>query len=249
MIVLDRGAHLGIYHIGTLEEISIETLARLVAEHFGRPIKIVPGPPAAGGTNRRCPDITKMMKLGLSAEFHLARSAAATSSAWYDERVCRERHGAGHVIDMNESSRELARAAGTGGSVVVDRCQVCGSATLESVLFLGYLPPVNQMRPVGTAASRAAGVSSRAASLHDLPAGAAGPDRRSGDSLSRRVSVHERHDADPARELRRAPARSRPASLGLARIRARRRRRIERRHAARELQGGGSSASAASSRR
>jgi hypothetical protein len=46
-------------------------------------------------------------------------------------------------------SRELARAAGTGGSVVVDKCQVCGSADLKSVLFLGYLPPVNQMRPVG----------------------------------------------------------------------------------------------------
>jgi hypothetical protein len=44
---------------------------------------------------------------------------------------------------------ELARAVGTGGSVVVDRCQVCGSDSLESVLFLGYLPPVNQMRPFG----------------------------------------------------------------------------------------------------
>ena len=51
MIVLDRGEHLGIYHVGTLEEVTIETLARLVAEHFGRPIKIVPGPPAEGGTN------------------------------------------------------------------------------------------------------------------------------------------------------------------------------------------------------
>jgi hypothetical protein len=44
---------------------------------------------------------------------------------------------------------ELPRAAATGGSVVVDRCQVCGSADLRSVLFLGYLPPVNQMRPIG----------------------------------------------------------------------------------------------------
>jgi hypothetical protein len=44
---------------------------------------------------------------------------------------------------------EAPRAAGTGGSVVVDRCQVCGSPDLRSVLFLGYLPPVNQMRPVG----------------------------------------------------------------------------------------------------
>lgn len=42
-----------------------------------------------------------------------------------------------------------ARAAGTGSSVVVDRCQVCDSPALESALFIGYLPPVNQMRPVG----------------------------------------------------------------------------------------------------
>jgi hypothetical protein len=40
-------------------------------------------------------------------------------------------------------------AAGTGSSVVVERCQVCDSPNLEAVLFLGYLPPVNQMRPIG----------------------------------------------------------------------------------------------------
>src|SRR2546423_641323 len=50
---------------------------------------------------------------------------------------------------MNQASQELARTAGTGGSVVVDRCQVCGATDLESVLFLGYLPPVNQMWPIG----------------------------------------------------------------------------------------------------
>jgi hypothetical protein len=53
---------------------------------------------------------------------------------------------------MTRASRngsQLARAAGTGSSVVVDRCQVCDSPDLESVLFLGYLPPVNQMRPIG----------------------------------------------------------------------------------------------------
>jgi len=64
MIVLEKGAHLGIYHVGTLEEVSIETLARLVAEQFGRPIAIVPGPPAAGGALRRCPDIAKVAALG-----------------------------------------------------------------------------------------------------------------------------------------------------------------------------------------
>jgi hypothetical protein len=40
-------------------------------------------------------------------------------------------------------------AAGTGGSVVVDRCQVCNSAELDSVFFVGYLPPVNGMPAVG----------------------------------------------------------------------------------------------------
>lgn len=40
-------------------------------------------------------------------------------------------------------------AARTGGSVVVERCQVCDYAPLSPVLFLGYLPPVNQMRAIG----------------------------------------------------------------------------------------------------
>lgn len=41
-------------------------------------------------------------------------------------------------------------AAGTGGSVVVEHCQVCDSPDLERVLFVGYLPPVNTMPPVGS---------------------------------------------------------------------------------------------------
>ena len=45
---------------------------------------------------------------------------------------------------------EKKLAAGSGGSVVVDRCQVCDSPDLESILFLGYLPPVNTMPLIGT---------------------------------------------------------------------------------------------------
>ena len=37
-------------------------------------------------------------------------------------------------------------AMGSKSSLVVDQCQVCGDDQLESVFFLGYLPPVNQMR-------------------------------------------------------------------------------------------------------
>ena len=44
---------------------------------------------------------------------------------------------------------KIARAAGTGGSVPVECCQVCGNEKLETVLSLGYMPPVNQMVSVG----------------------------------------------------------------------------------------------------
>lgn len=43
----------------------------------------------------------------------------------------------------------IARAAGSGASVPIECCQVCGSEKLEMVVSLGYMPPVNQMVPVG----------------------------------------------------------------------------------------------------
>jgi len=46
---------------------------------------------------------------------------------------------------------KVARAAGSGASVPVECCQVCGNDRLETVLSLGYMPPVNQMVPVGEA--------------------------------------------------------------------------------------------------
>jgi len=44
---------------------------------------------------------------------------------------------------------KVARAAGTGASVPVEQCQICGSEKLDTVLSLGYMPPVNQMVPIG----------------------------------------------------------------------------------------------------
>jgi SAM-dependent methyltransferase len=37
----------------------------------------------------------------------------------------------------------------TGSSTVVEKCQICDNVELEPILFLGYLPPVNKMHPVG----------------------------------------------------------------------------------------------------
>lgn len=50
----------------------------------------------------------------------------------------------GHVKNVTK------RAYGSGGSIVVERCQVCDSAALDPVLFVGYLPPVNEMPLIGT---------------------------------------------------------------------------------------------------
>lgn len=44
-------------------------------------------------------------------------------------------------------TRSADSAPGT-NSVVVQRCQVCGNPDLKTILFLGYLPPVNRMNPI-----------------------------------------------------------------------------------------------------
>src|SRR3984893_16866418 len=46
--------------------------------------------------------------------------------------------------------RQRKLAAGTNSSVIVERCQVCDSTELDSVLFIGYLPPVNAMPAIGS---------------------------------------------------------------------------------------------------
>jgi C-methyltransferase C-terminal domain/Methyltransferase domain/Putative zinc binding domain len=52
--------------------------------------------------------------------------------------------------DAKWAHGEKQLAAGSGGSIVVRRCQVCDSSRLDPVIFIGYLPPVNTMPPIGT---------------------------------------------------------------------------------------------------
>jgi nucleoside-diphosphate-sugar epimerase len=86
MLVIERGEHQGIYNIGTMEEITIEEVARLVGEYFGRQIEIVPGEPARGGTPRRCPDITKLAALGYQPKYSF-RDGLPIVARWYDENT------------------------------------------------------------------------------------------------------------------------------------------------------------------
>lgn len=44
----------------------------------------------------------------------------------------------------------LPSAYKTGSSVVVSSCQVCNNKDLHSIIFIGYMPPVNTMPKIGT---------------------------------------------------------------------------------------------------
>jgi len=82
MVMRAKGEHLGIYHVGTTEEITIADLARRVAAHVGRELELIPGPALQGGTERRCPDIAKLGKLGYSPRVPLAAGLPSTVD-WY----------------------------------------------------------------------------------------------------------------------------------------------------------------------
>jgi nucleoside-diphosphate-sugar epimerase len=84
MLVLEKGEHLGLYHIGNTEEVTIESLARLVAEYFERRIAVMPSEGALGGTPRRCPDIHKIARLGYLPKWPL-RDGLRITAKWYDE--------------------------------------------------------------------------------------------------------------------------------------------------------------------
>lgn len=82
MRVIERGEQLGIYHVGTDEEITIRHLAERIGAALGRVVKIVPGALQAGGTPRRCPDISRLRALGYAPKTPLDRGLARTVE-WY----------------------------------------------------------------------------------------------------------------------------------------------------------------------
>jgi nucleoside-diphosphate-sugar epimerase len=84
MLVLEKGEHMNIYHIGTMDEISIKDVASEVGKYFGKDIDIVNEGEAKGGTKRRCPDISKLKKLGYEPKVSFVEGLKKTAK-WYDE--------------------------------------------------------------------------------------------------------------------------------------------------------------------
>ncbi|MSO92280.1 MAG: SDR family NAD(P)-dependent oxidoreductase [Rhodospirillales bacterium] len=81
--IMAKGRHLGIYNIGSQEEIAIAEVARMVGAYFGREVALVPGPGAPGSTPRRVPDIGKIAALGYRPKVRL-RDGLPLLARWYD---------------------------------------------------------------------------------------------------------------------------------------------------------------------
>lgn len=82
----ERGEAGEIYHLGTPEEISIRHLVELIGKTMGIEINVVPGPLRAGGTPRRCPDITKLEGLGYEPKVMIEAGLEQTVP-WYVEHA------------------------------------------------------------------------------------------------------------------------------------------------------------------
>jgi len=82
MVMREKGEHLGIYNVGTMEEVSVADLARRVACIAAREIVLVPGAPAVGSAVRRCPDISKLARLGYKPRVPLDEGLKPTLG-WY----------------------------------------------------------------------------------------------------------------------------------------------------------------------
>jgi nucleoside-diphosphate-sugar epimerase len=84
LTMYEKGGHREIYHIGSDVEITIRELAARIGKIVGIDLDIRPGELPAGGTRRRCPDISKMRALGWSPEVGLDEGLERTV-AWYAE--------------------------------------------------------------------------------------------------------------------------------------------------------------------
>jgi nucleoside-diphosphate-sugar epimerase len=82
VLMREKGEHLGIYHVGSAEEVSIADLARRMAKIAGRDIALRASPVREGSTPRRCPDISKLAALGYRPRVPLDEGLPPTLK-WY----------------------------------------------------------------------------------------------------------------------------------------------------------------------
>lgn len=72
-LMIHKGKHLEIYNIGTSEMISINQLVGKLKQIMNKKIQIKKTNGHLGSTSLRCPDITKIKKLGFKQKYNLTR--------------------------------------------------------------------------------------------------------------------------------------------------------------------------------
>ena len=85
-LAFTKGDNLGIYHVGTMEEVDILSLAELIISHFSRTPAFEFLDEPLGQTQRRCPDINKVAHLGYSPKFTLSQGLHPTID-WYVRNI------------------------------------------------------------------------------------------------------------------------------------------------------------------
>ena len=84
--ILEKGKHLNIYNIGSQEEVKIKTLATLIAKNLKCKINIKKTLLSKGSTNRRCPNILKLKKIGYKPKVALNEGIKPVIK-WYIENL------------------------------------------------------------------------------------------------------------------------------------------------------------------
>jgi nucleoside-diphosphate-sugar epimerase len=82
----ERGTHRTIYHVGTDQETEIASIAHRVAAAMGRRIRMMSGELKAGSVSRRCPDVSRLRRLGFVPRVSLDEGIAKTVR-WYCDNV------------------------------------------------------------------------------------------------------------------------------------------------------------------
>ena len=84
--MLKKGKHLNLYNIGTSEEISIKQLVNKISKVIDLKIKIKSSKLLKGGTERRCPNINKIKKLGYKPKIKINEGLKPMIN-WYSKNL------------------------------------------------------------------------------------------------------------------------------------------------------------------